>query len=112
MKIRTGFVSNSSSSSFCVIGVRSDNKKNLLNKLQLDLEKDYLGHGCYSSRDTNLSIYGDGYDFAIIGFEAQTALEGQTLKEVKKQFSDYMKTKYHLCIPPDSVQFLYGETGN
>jgi len=38
MKIRNGFVSNSSSSSFCIIGVYFDDAKDALDKLSIEVE--------------------------------------------------------------------------
>ena len=67
MKVRNGFVSNSSTSSFCVFGVQCGFEE-LAKKLQVDIPDEMKMDGCYHSFDhrqkvcLELHCYNDEYN--------------------------------------------------
>lgn len=83
MKIRKGFVSNSSSSSFCILGI----KLSLVNKKLVELAKKELGDEWEDSYETDtyenaeslgLKCHKPNDSFYVIGFD----ISGRTFKEV------------------------------
>jgi len=117
MKIRQGFVSNSSSSSFLIIGIENDYLlKEITEKAGLTKEN-YYGDGEYKD-DNDIIFVGaiiNTYtkkieDFEYIGIEAKQLLkQGKTFDEVKKDFIKKIKTNYGIDIPEKEIDILYGE---
>jgi hypothetical protein len=119
MKIRTGFVSNSSSSSFLIIGT---NKSHIIKNL-LEKDKDLDCHDCsygVTESERGINYYG-GYfgsdvkeeniqlpDYA--GIEAKEMLEKETVSELRKYFVGLVKRKYGIEIEDEDVDLFYGET--
>ncbi len=85
MKIRTGFVSNSSSSSFCIYGVYVDN---LTRVAKENLEDSAHKLALYTS-------YGpDGYEGLFIGMSWASIQDNQTGGEFKKE----IETKINILL--------------
>ena len=97
MKIRNGFVSNSSSSSFCLMGIQLHNEEfadildfaeEIPNK-KLD-KYTYL----YEKKVDRASGYGDNDDYTFIGLGIDEMKETETLKQFKKRTSDLLKKAF------------------
>jgi hypothetical protein len=131
MKIRASFITNSSSSSYCIIGITVWDNKPLVNEL---LIAEGYGPGCdgkcwededYWEDDSlpNLSYGGGGngrivefwgkdWEVSVVGMRADKLLETMTIPEAKKYFVETIMKEYNIDIPPSVVKFLYGEAGN
>lgn len=83
MKIRTGFVSNSSSSSFCILGIESNNEKlNLSENEILELDNTDLIH--------EYGI-GDGNESEYMGMNPEQMKDEETLLQFKQRIVDEFK---------------------
>ncbi len=110
MKIRTGFVSNSSSSSFCIIGVDDQEWIDKLASAEgKDFEEEYFGYGC--SEGEVVTFYGEESP-RLAGIEAHPLLETMTIPEAKKHFQKLIKEAFKLEIPFHAIVFTFGEAGN
>jgi len=113
MKIRTGFISNSSSSSFCIVGLADHfYLYEIFRQMGIDeLEKsEYLGYGTYKVPDEHLECYGcDEPDY--LGFSSNL-LEHNNIFELRQKLINYIKEKYNINIPPERIGLHYGEVGN
>ncbi len=131
MKIRNGFVSNSSSSSFLIVGITDTDKIK-----QLILKDDFVNDGYGTSTgtefiytgclpeecfDENSNIKVDENDDIIepeygieiheAGIDASERLKTESFKILKKEFVEKAK-KLGVEINPDRVQLLYGESSD
>lgn len=90
MKIRNGFVSNSSSSSFCILGklyeynefkmiTGDDNPDNIIDKYDIDDLTFNYGIDCYNTDDV------------IIGIDVNGLNENLTIKKSKEKVLDKLK---------------------
>jgi len=115
MKIRTGLVSNSSSSSFMIVGVKR-NFDDLIEALCPGIWDDdsylyYEGYGTWKSPSEVISIYG-GDEPQYIGIDAAKAfVAGETFQGLRSLFIQEAK-KYGVDIPENKVDLHYGECGN
>lgn len=109
MKVRNGFVSNSSSSSFCIIGVEDDTTiQELLRADGVDWEGS--GYGTIES-NSGIQFYG-GYDRPDwAGLDAQPLLEKHTLPEARAEFVKWAKKHLKVAVNPKQVNLYYGEAG-
>ena len=120
MKIRNGFVSNSSSSSFCIIGVDYSSHVAALIKAEgLDFGhynakgdweygKDCLGYGVCQGKI--VEFYGNS-EPQYAGVDAKPFLEKRTLQGARKAFQTLVKKFLDVEIPLRDIDIHYGEAG-
>lgn len=120
MKNRLGFVSNSSSSSFLLIGT---SKQQLIKKILFSLgyssDREYweqreelceseFDHGQYKQDELTL-IWGEEEYPSYIGFSAQDKLlQNRTVEEIKIELSEYL-TKLKVNHSLKDLELLFGQ---
>lgn len=117
MKTRSGFVSNSSSSSFCIIGITEKEWIKKLRVLELETaesnsntEDYYFDYGFKQGK--HFHLYGEDYDnIGYIGLDAEILLETRTIPEAKKYMQEKIQRLYSLDVPLECIGFYYGESG-
>lgn len=125
MKRRTGLISNSSSSSFCIVGVHrnynSSEKNYLVDQIcdaaGWDYNTHYISYGeWYKGKpDSFEEIQFLGYDSEIcyIGLDFEERFRaGKTLDDIRKEFIDAIQELTNIQVNPYDVDFYYGEIGN
>ena len=113
MKIRTGFVSNSSSSSFCIIGTENANViYKLLKAEEIDLDSDennYIDNGVIGGKVVNFYDGVSGEQPYYAGVDAEPLLKETNIPQACKKFQEMVEKSLGVKIPLSSVKFLYGE---
>lgn len=91
MKIRTGFVSNSSSSSFCIIGVVVDESD--FSIPGVDDICDYFDKKFYASESPLQLVFGidNYYGDKLLGIDVTCLDENKTIAEHKKEIFEELK---------------------
>lgn len=114
MKIRNGFVSNSSSSSFCILGKPFDYSD--LETTFKDKDFSKLGNSLYEiggnlventnlHSETGISEY---YDNIIIGLDIdtiETKHADKTINQVKTEIAEEMSKAWNVEIKPSEISF-------
>ena len=105
MKIRNSFVTNSSSSSFILIGVNADN---YFEKFGAEKYKS-CGENYYELKDDTFEIVKTEYYYYISLFEAyiRKSLYDKTVNQLKLEFVENSRNK-GIEVSPDDVCFEYG----
>jgi hypothetical protein len=98
MKIRSGFVSNSSSSSFCIYGacIETSKLESLLNKLDIKLEYDYDEDYLYTIEKIAEKIGLDAYGYDDFGYFVGLSLTQMEMDETMRQFQKKIDDKLKL----------------
>jgi|SaaInlStandDraft_4_1057021.scaffolds.fasta_scaffold46163_4 hypothetical protein len=128
MKIRTSFVSNSSSSSFVIVGftagevgfIRYDQ---LMQKLGVPTEgseewaKWSWSGGCGGYGIFTLDkriVATNNYDcFGIVGIDAANQLnKDMRVSEIAKELADYIQSEYGVKLDPSKFRLEFGEAGS
>jgi len=116
VKARIGFVSNSSSSSFCIIGVdggkfikqliKAEGKDYEYNEKK-DEYKDSLDYGTDEGRV--VTFYGSDNEPSYAGINIESFGEDITIKEMKNQFMKKVKKQLKIDIPLEKIKLHTGE---
>ena len=109
MKIKYGFVTNSSSSNFLLLGISDQKKisqaKDLLN---YDEDRDYLDHGYWEKG--GFFLLGGYYEIYYAGIEPHELLETMTLPEAKKEVQKRFQ-ELGMNVDISDIELVYGEFG-
>lgn len=115
MKIRDGFVTNSSSTSYCIVGVQDKDRvteimdaierigptlSTLPKKSWYDIE-DY-------AHALGLEIARDEYDNEMVGFDAERMLQDKSIVQATNQLVTLIKDILGINVVARDVSFLYG----
>ena len=108
MKTRMGFVSNSSSSSFCIIGSSTDRVINkLLKAHEIKLDSDDYEESVCGVKDVgDLQFIGAEGSCYHVGMDAEKLLETMTIPQACEYVRKAIKDKYEV---DGSFKFIYGE---
>ena len=120
MKIRNGFVSNSSSSSFLIVGVGdkqiikqlSSFTRQKYKKMNEEDRDWYSDYGVIYA--TPFNFYG-GYkleDCYLSGIPIEELMKTMTLPEIKAYFKELVKKEYDMDIDISKIGVHYGEVCN
>ena len=113
MKVRMGFVSNSSTSSFCIIGVSNNS---ILKKL-MKAEKVVTNYEeaeddewlCGVKEYKVLTFVGSEGECYWAGMEAEPLLQTMTIPQACQHVQQVIKEKLDIDVPLGSIKFIYDE---
>ena len=113
MKRREGFVSNSSSSSFCILGIHKDDIRKSLKESSTENTDDYtydekldeifesIDYKSELTVESGISDY-RGY---FIGIEPSSIDENKTIKEVKQELAEKLSKLFNTKISSNDLGF-------
>ena len=105
MKIRNGFVSNSSSSSFCIIGIECDPVSETLDKVKKTLGLNELWLIAEKIEYDGYVMHYDEYG-CYIGLDLENADKDKTLNQLIKEADEYLNK---IGIKEEQSQIISGE---
>jgi len=109
MKYRIGFVSNSSSSSFCIIGIdKAEIIKELLNKEHISEIR--LEFGMMDGK--NVIYYGSDGEIYYAGSSIKEFAEDVSIRDMKKAFKEKIQSTLGIKLNLQDIKLLYGEIGD
>lgn len=110
MKTRIGFVSNSSSSSFLIVGIDDSKTINKIIKAAGLKRKEIREDMSFGVCDINGLQFLGGEDIYYAGTElTEEIMNDKTLMELKREFADSLKEKYNISVPIEKIGLHYGE---
>lgn len=110
MKIRTGYVSNSSSSSFLIVGVSDPKSINQIIKSTKLKRKEIVEDMSFGVCEIDGILFLGNEDIYYAGTDlTEEIMNDKTLMQLKKEFAQDLKERYKLTIPIDKIGLHYGE---
>lgn len=103
MKKRQGFVSNSSSSSFCILGVSSDMLSSHLTESILNSDEDI--ESLIEKSDFNYEYGISDYSGIIVGVDPSCLDENKTIKESKEELVKKLNDYFHVNLTSSDLGF-------
>lgn len=108
MKVRLDFVTNSSSSSFIIVGL-SDSER--IKQLQVAENKKEIECDYGVDYGEVVNFYGYYHEPYYVGIDIENLIETMTLPQIKEYFKNLIKDKYNIEIHQSEIELQYGEVG-
>lgn len=109
MKVRLDFVTNSSSSSFLIVGVDNEDLIKRLAEAE-GIEEFECNFGVHEGKVVN--FYGDYNEPYYAGIEIAELLEDMNLRQVREYFKNKVREKLGIELNDEDIGLFYGEVGN
>jgi hypothetical protein len=113
MKVAFGFISNSSSSTYLLIGIECPSKL-ILTRIGYDEDDDNHGFGKWIHPKYDLIELIENYGRPdILGYDIGPGLEkNKTLSKLKKEFITLLKNEFDIVITPEELKLYFGESSS
>jgi hypothetical protein len=106
MKIRSGFVSNSSSSSFCVVGINNEDLVgDICEAIQAKSTKKYPRDSIYEK----FCYFEDSSEGNVLGINLVSMLKKEFLDKLKAQVREEIEKESGIKVPVEEIIVLSGE---